>query len=244
MIDAFVFYRSFFEAIKHLSCKDDKADIYEAIASYALDGDDPKLSGAPAAIFTIIKPFLDKNIQRAINGRKGGRPKQNKTEEKPNHNQTETKNEPSANQSAKNGNLINNKEINNKENIIHSDNKLSSCISPKRQQTVTFGYDTDAKIHGITPELMEYWKKQFPAVDIEQEIRSAEAWLDSNRTKRKHDIKRFLTSWLTRTQEKASVRATTPQNSTYQQNRRNYSGFDGNIHPDVSAEDREAYNGF
>lgn len=245
-MDAFVFYRNFYEAIRMLPDKSDRADVYEAIAAYSMDGIEPDLNGVSAAIFTIIKPSLDKNIQRAANGKKGGRPKLTKTKHEPNTNQTETKAKPTQNLTPENQNLIKNKEliIKNEELILlqQSEAGTSSC-SPKRQQAVTFGYDTDAKIHGITPELMEYWKKQFPAVDIEQEIRSAEAWLDSNRVKRKHDIKRFITSWLTRTQEKASARATTPQSNTYTQ-RRQYSGFDGNVHPAVSAEDREAYDGF
>ena len=118
----------------------------------------------------------------------------------------------------------------------------SSSISPKRPQTVTFGYDTDAKIHGITPELLNYWREQFPAVDIEQEIRTAEVWLDSNRKQRKHDIKRFLSNWLTRTQERAR---NNPGGNTYQRPQQNrYYKFDGNVQPPVSDEERALHNGF
>ena len=241
-MDAFVFYRSFYEAIRHLPDKADKADIYEAIASYALDGVEPQLTGTSAAIFTIVKPFLDKNIQRSINGRKGGRPKQTKTKTKPNANQNETEVKPSENQSAKKANLINNKEINNKEinNIlIHSEDKSSSCISAKRQQyDITFGYETDSKLHGITQELIALWQSQFPAVDVIQELRNAENWLDCNRSQRKYDIKRFLGNWLRRTQDRAKAPASRPQQYN------TYSKFDGNTQPSVSESERALHDGF
>ena len=241
-MDAFVFYRSFYEAIRHLPDKADKADIYEAIASYALDGVEPQLAGTSAAIFTIVKPFLDKNIQRSINGRKGGRPKQNETKTKPNENQSETEQKPNENQSAEKANLINNKEIKNKEiNIlIHSEDKSSSCISAKRQQQhdITFGYDTDSKLHGITQELVTLWQSQFPAIDVVQELRNAENWLDCNRSQRKYDIKRFLGNWLRRTQDRAKAPASRPQQYS------TYSKFDGNTQPSVSESERALHDGF
>lgn len=123
----------------------------------------------------------------------------------------------------KNG--TNNKEIINRDN---KDKQIPNGISPKRLKPIIFGYDTDSKIHGITPELLSYWEQQFPAVNVEQEIRSAEAWLDSNRTRRKHDIKRFLTTWLTRTQEKASRYPVNPQqqdmNPDYMKTRATFPG--------------------
>ena len=237
-MDAFVFYRNFYEAIKMLPEKSDQADVYEAIAAYSLDGTAPSLTGVSAAVFTIIKPVLDKNIQRAANGKKGGRPKQNQmeTNTKPNDNQTETKEEPIQKQTSKNQNLIKNKEliINNEELIlIHSEDKSSS----RRQQEITFGYDTDSRLHGITSELITLWKGQFPAVDVEQEIRNAENWLDCNRSQRKYDIKRFLGNWLRRTQDRARAITGQSHHSTYNK-------FDGNTHPVVTEEEREANGGF
>lgn len=277
-MDAFVLYRNYYEMINQMPTAEDQAAAYKALCGYMLDGIEPELDGMPALFFSYVKPSLDKNIQRAMNGRKGGRPKtkqtesknkpdnnqnepiknQTETKTKPNHNQKQTKTKPNEteikpteNQTETeikpnkiiNNKIINNKVINNK--VINNDNEQSedgtSACSPKRQQTVTFGYDHDSKIHGITAELLEYWKAQFPAVDIAQEIRSAEAWLDSNRTKRKHDIKRFLVSWLTRRQETLS-RTVTEQ--PRQPVKRNYTGFDGNTPPPVSDEERLAYNGF
>ena len=86
--DSFVFYRSFFEAIKGLP-KEDQCLMFGAIADYSLDQIEPNLTGINKVIWTLIKPQLDANTKRFINGekggkhgRKGGRPKKTKPETK------------------------------------------------------------------------------------------------------------------------------------------------------------------
>ena len=93
--DSFVFYRSFKESLEEL-CDIDKLVMYEAISDYALDKTEPKLTGFPKALFSLIKPQLDANWQRfengkkgAESGKKGGRPK---TPKKPQENPTRTPN--------------------------------------------------------------------------------------------------------------------------------------------------------
>jgi len=46
------------------------------------------------------------------------------------------------------------------------------------------------------------WSKAYPAVDVFQELRAMESWLDANPKKRKTSggIKRFVNSWLGRAQ--------------------------------------------
>ena len=73
MRDTFIFYRSFKESMNDLS-DTDKLLMYEAIADYSLDLKEPALSGFPKALFSLIRPILDANIQRWKNGRKGGAP--------------------------------------------------------------------------------------------------------------------------------------------------------------------------
>lgn len=73
MRDTFIFYRSFKESMSDLSDKD-KLIMYEAISDYSLDLKEPKLTGFPKALFSLIRPILDANIQRWKNGRKGGAP--------------------------------------------------------------------------------------------------------------------------------------------------------------------------
>jgi len=99
MRDGFVFYRSFFDAIRVLP-PDRQAEVYEAICLYGLDGVHYEGDeGIVQAIFLLTKPQIDANNRRYENGLKGGRPKKPKdnlteTKPKPKDNLTETKVEP------------------------------------------------------------------------------------------------------------------------------------------------------
>lgn len=64
--DQFTFYRSYYEALKHLP-KRDRADVLMAVIGYALDEEVPKLSGVPLSVFTLIRPTLDSGRNKARN---------------------------------------------------------------------------------------------------------------------------------------------------------------------------------
>lgn len=81
--DSFVFYRSFIQAIDDLKTDEERVLILKAITDYALDGKLPALEGYLNGYFNLIKPQIDANIKRRINGNKGGRPKKD-TENKSN----------------------------------------------------------------------------------------------------------------------------------------------------------------
>lgn len=69
--ESFLFYKSFYEAVKPLP-KDIQAEIYTAIMEYALYGNLPeKLKPVAHSVFTLVKPILDTNLQRYENGKKG-----------------------------------------------------------------------------------------------------------------------------------------------------------------------------
>ncbi|WP_407475229.1 DUF6291 domain-containing protein [Elizabethkingia anophelis] len=88
--DSFIFYRSFYEAIKELP-RDIQGEVLTTIMEYGLEGvTTDNLKPVARAIFTLIKPILDANNQRFVNGSKGGR--------KPSNNQDETENKPKCNQ--------------------------------------------------------------------------------------------------------------------------------------------------
>lgn len=96
MYDSMIFYRSFFEAIAGLDVNT-KAEVYDAIFDYGLNGVERDLSSISKAIFTLVKPQIDANNKRKENGRingtkgaeygkLGGRPKKNvetETDKKP-----------------------------------------------------------------------------------------------------------------------------------------------------------------
>jgi hypothetical protein len=65
--DSFIFYRSFFESTLPLN-KEEKAELFDAICRYALDAEQINLQGFPQAMFSLIKPQLDANRKKWLNG--------------------------------------------------------------------------------------------------------------------------------------------------------------------------------
>lgn len=98
--DSFIFYASFFEAIKKLP-ESNQLELYNAIFEYGLNGVEPQLEGVNDAIFDLIRPQLKANRTRYENGCKGGAPvgnsnarKQPRNNQKqPNNNENENVNE-------------------------------------------------------------------------------------------------------------------------------------------------------
>ena len=99
--EAFVFYRSFFEAMEGLADRD-KLVLYDAIARMGLYGEQPQLPLEAKRLFVLILPQLKANRKKRVEGRKGGRPasigytRENTTgseNEKPNEKEKENENE-------------------------------------------------------------------------------------------------------------------------------------------------------
>tara|TARA_R100001369_G_C3322075_1_gene169110 strand:- start:40 stop:606 length:567 start_codon:yes stop_codon:yes gene_type:complete len=67
--DSFIFYRSFFEATKPLNT-DQKAQLYDAICIYSLEQETISLDPICLAMFALIKPQLEANHRRYLNGTK------------------------------------------------------------------------------------------------------------------------------------------------------------------------------
>ena len=91
--NGFIFYRSFYEAIKELPAENQN-ELFLAICSYSFDFLEPELTGLSKTIFTLIKPQLDANNRRFENGSKAkNKQNESKTEakNKQNESKTETK---------------------------------------------------------------------------------------------------------------------------------------------------------
>lgn len=102
MRDSMVFYRSFMEAMENLDSENYKCAM-QGIMRYAMDGEEPDLTGAAKMAFLFMKPQIDSNNRKYENGKRGaeygkrgGRPKKEtpagdiKTPEKPQENPSET----------------------------------------------------------------------------------------------------------------------------------------------------------
>ena len=75
----FTLYASVFESAKRIKNKAARADFYDAVCDYALNGVEPnldKLSDAAAIGFISAKPNLDSSRKKAANGKQGGSKRQ------------------------------------------------------------------------------------------------------------------------------------------------------------------------
>lgn len=102
MRDSTIFYRSFYEAICELP-DTNKLEVYDAVFKYSLDFQEPELKGLSKTIFTLIKPQLDANNKRYMNGKQPknkleiskteAKQKQNESKVEANKNKNENKND-------------------------------------------------------------------------------------------------------------------------------------------------------
>ena len=94
MKNSFVFYGSWWEAIKNLP-RDVQGDVLTAIIEYGLSGETTgQLKPIAKAMLAMVKPQIDVNNQRFENGLKGGRQRKNGIKTEPNNNQNKTETEP------------------------------------------------------------------------------------------------------------------------------------------------------
>ena len=64
--EQFTFYRSYYEALQSLPPKEFKATVL-AVCAYALDQEQPSLTGVSNSVFVLIRPTLDSGRNKAAN---------------------------------------------------------------------------------------------------------------------------------------------------------------------------------
>jgi hypothetical protein len=159
------------------------------------------------------------------------------TKPQPNVNQTSTKPQPNLNQNQPNEMKRN--EIEMKRNEIEMKrNEISletskdvSCTErsndhsmPEPETFIELPLN-DKTMHRVTVEDVDKYEALYPAVDIKQELRNMFGWLDSNpkRLKTRGGIKRFITNWLSKEQDKGGTRNRAPTYRSDRDNRGNFS---------------------
>ncbi len=119
MRDSFIFYRSFFEAIDNLP-QENQTNIYKAIAEFSLNNKEIELNGVEKTVFILIKPQLEANNKKYINGTKEKKQKISKTEAKNKQNRSKTEAKNKQNRSKTQGNV--NVNVNVNDNVNDNDN--------------------------------------------------------------------------------------------------------------------------
>lgn len=117
--DSFVFYSSFLKAIRTIKKRDIQAELALAIIEYGITGETAECGEMVSMAMELIKPQLEANNQKYINGLKGGAPKGNqnakKEKEQPKNNQKTTEEQPKNNQKQPNDNVNENDNDNDNE---------------------------------------------------------------------------------------------------------------------------------
>ena len=101
-----------------------------------------------------------------------------------------------------------------------AENKKNLCSQPANKG-IEFDFPNSCW-RGISSNDIKLWKQAYPAINIEQELSRAAAWLLANPKNRKKNYRRFLTNWFSRAQDRAPrvvvnsfpATSTTPQRHT------------------------------
>jgi len=86
---------------------------------------------------------------------------------------------------------------------IRNEGKKKEETTKKKE--ITFSSEK-RKFLNITIEDKAGWLDAYPACDIDQELRKMREWLLSNPAKKKKNYRRFITNWLSRSQEKGGTK--------------------------------------
>lgn len=115
----FWFLRSYYEAAKELS-KEEQAEFFMGICSYALDGIEPEIHGVAGAMFKLAKPNIETSLKRSDAGSKKQTRNKLVTNVEQNDNKTET------NMEQADSNQVTNDEQN--ENALMSNEYMSNEV--------------------------------------------------------------------------------------------------------------------
>lgn len=127
----FTFYRSFYTAANCIRRKSVRADVYDAICRYALDGVLPEQENMPpdaVLALTLIMPVLESGMRKALN--------RLQTDEEQNKNKTKTKQNQNENKKKKEIEIENKSEIESEikseiESEIESDRQLGAGVEQR-----------------------------------------------------------------------------------------------------------------
>ena len=112
------------------------------------------------------------------------------------------------------GNVEIEKEIE-KDKDKEKDTICPEVITSEQNVFISLPLVTGSGSFDVTINYLNSLRQLYPAIDVEQEFRKMYAWLDSNPKNRKTErgIKRFITGWLGRAQDKApAMRSAAPDN--------------------------------
>lgn len=92
------------------------------------------------------------------------------------------------------------------EKSIEKTGSTAKAVSPVSPPFISLILRDNSE-YPITERQIGEWKALYPAADIEQEFRKMKGWCDSNQSRRKtkSGIKKFINSWLSRSQDQKGL---------------------------------------
>ena len=179
--DSFIFYRSFYEAIKEIP-EAEQLKVYKAITEYALNQNEIEIEGVSKAIFTLIRPQLDANFQKYLNGKKS---KQNKSKIEASYKQSKSKSGTNVNVNV-NENVNVNVNDNDNVNVDVSD----SCVDGL-QEVIKF---YEQNIGPVTPYSLDILSDFLSEMNFDVIIFAMQISVEANARNIAY-IKSILNSW-------------------------------------------------
>jgi hypothetical protein len=158
MRDSTIVYRSFYEAICELP-KETQADVYTALFEYALNYTEVELTGLAKTIFTLIKPQLDANMKRYMNGSIPKKQKVSKRQAKDKQTTSETDANHNDNDNVNDNENENEKGIINETDVVEIVKDKLKPVPRKRPSPSPF-----------VPPSLEDWKEYFKAYGMKEDI--------------------------------------------------------------------------
>ncbi len=201
MRDSFIFYRSFYEAIKQLP-ESNQLELYNAIIEYSLNETELSVSTISNAFFTLVKPQIDANIRRYKNGCKGGATKGNTnakkqsktTDKQPKNNLKTTYKQPKNNQKQPN---------------VNDNDNVNEYIKENEKEKKSFVANATENEDKLKKRTKEFYQTLIPFTNTygKEMVREFyNYWSEPNRTKTKMrfelektwDTTRRLITWSNR----------------------------------------------
>ena len=196
-------YRDFIDVAKELD-DEERGRLFLAIMQYANGEEVPPLKGAEKIAFVVLRSQIDRDDaahdeyieKQRENGKRGGRPKKGKLENKNPKNPTLKKQNPK------------NLDI----DIDGEDSAEPETVSPP---VISLPLN-DGSFYPISQEQCHEWAGLYPAVDVIQQLRGMVGWLNANpsRRKTKRGINAFVNRWLSKEQDRGGSKTSTAKGGT------------------------------
>lgn len=112
-----------------------------------------------------------------------------------------------------------NQAFNTLKNVKNVKNVKNNTTDQKKK----INFDFNKEIwENITDKDREGWRKAYPACNVDIELKQMKEWLLSNPDKRKSRYRRFITNWLSRSQERGGSKGKIKGGQSGKQNRQHY----------------------